>query len=305
MFTKLTGLPGLLAIFNNFVGWLDELVLKFPNVAGAIGVLILIITTLALLVGGLFLSIGLAGTLFIKMASATAVASDALLILRTLVVRFSAVSLWSWLASAATGFKAWTAAINTGTIPALLRLAKAVWAVNIAVLSNPVTWVVVAIAAVIAGLVWMYKHLAWFKNLVDLVFFALGFWLGVAIKGWKELINWIIEPFRLLFGLIAKVAPAVGQAFTAAWNSLPDVFKGVSASVKTIAFGQGSVAAPPGTDALKVLPHQNPPIRGGSATVKGVSKTNIHIGNIELPGVSNASDFVKQLQMLVGAHDGN
>lgn len=67
----------------------------------------------------------------------------------------------------------------------------AVWAMNSALLANPITWVVLALGALVAGLVYAYNNVTVFRNVVTAAFNAIktvvGAVVGFVTKNWKTL----------------------------------------------------------------------------------------------------------------------
>lgn len=72
--------------------------------------------------------------------------------------------------------------------------------------ANPIGLVITAITALVAGFVWAYREIGWFKDGVDAVLDALG-------TGW----NWLYEN---------AISPAI-DGIVIAWNWLADVFTAV------------------------------------------------------------------------------
>ncbi|MGW5877798.1 phage tail tape measure protein [Nocardiopsis terrae] len=82
------------------------------------------------------------------------------------------------------------------------------WLLNVALNANPIGLVVLAIAALVAGVVWAYKNVGWFKDGVDAAFSgiaAVGTWLWEkALKPtWDALVGalgWVRENLWALLG---------------------------------------------------------------------------------------------------------
>lgn len=127
------------------------------------------------------------------------------------------------------------------------------WAYNAALLANPIGLVVVAIvaaiaalAALVAGVIWAYKNLGWFKTAVDAVW--TGIQVGAKAVGaaamwlWKTVFvpaltgigtaamwvwNTVLKP---VFSGIMTVVRAVGAVFTWWWQNVTmPVFRGIAA----------------------------------------------------------------------------
>ncbi|PZE31767.1 phage tail tape measure protein [Curtobacterium sp. MCLR17_042] len=142
-------------------------------------------------------------------------------------------------------FGLWRGAVAVAT--------AAQWAYNAALLANPIGLVVVAIvaaiaalAALVAGVIWAYKNLGWFKTAVDAVW--TGIQVGAKAVGaaamwlWKTVFvpaltgigtaamwvwNTVLKP---VFSGIMTVVRAVGAVFTWWWQNVTmPVFRGIAA----------------------------------------------------------------------------
>jgi TP901 family phage tail tape measure protein len=71
----------------------------------------------------------------------------------------------------------------------LLKLIPAIWSFTLALLANPITWVVVGVIALVAGLIWLYRNFEGVRNAVKLVLYVLGYFLGALGKIGKEIGN--------------------------------------------------------------------------------------------------------------------
>lgn len=89
-----------------------------------------------------------------------------------------------------------------GTFITFLRATAipAVWSFTTALLSNPITWLVVGIAAVVAAIVLMITHWDWVKDVFTTV------------------VNWIGDRLSWVGDLVAGVASWIGQRFADAWQ---------------------------------------------------------------------------------------
>jgi hypothetical protein len=125
------------------------------------------------------------------------------------------------------GFIAWKVATVAYTI--------AQWAANSALLAFPGTWIVLAIAAVVAAVVLAYKHFGWFRNAVNWVVTALRaagqfitsyVWPVIKVMIALYLLPWIAAvmavraAWNALRGPVMAVIAAISGALTAAWNGI-------------------------------------------------------------------------------------
>ncbi|SDH68994.1 hypothetical protein SAMN05421505_12091 [Sinosporangium album] len=77
--------------------------------------------------------------------------------------------------AAAAATKQVAMAVATGVIRVATAAWTAVqWLLNAALSANPISLIVVAIGALVAGLVWAYNNVDWFRNVVDTAFKAIG-----------------------------------------------------------------------------------------------------------------------------------
>ena len=95
------------------------------------------------------------------------------------------------------GMRAWAAAEALVT--------AATWAMNTALLANPITWVVLAVAALVAGVVIAYQKFEWFRDMVK----SVWEWLK---KAWNFVTGgWVDDAAQSIFGapLSANVSHSV------------------------------------------------------------------------------------------------
>lgn len=96
------------------------------------------------------------------------------------------------------------------------------WALNAALNANPIGLIVIAIAALVAGVIYAYTHFTWFKNAVNAA------WRGIATaSSWAW--NTVIKPiFNLLKSYIVNI---VVPYFEFLWRIAKVVFQGVAGYV--------------------------------------------------------------------------
>ena len=128
------------------------------------------------------------------------------------------------IAAGIAGVVAFAATIWTGAVPALAAFAAGVWATTIALLANPLTWIVLGIVALIAALVLAVKH--WDKikavavGAIDAVRGAVQ-WAWNWIKGnWPLLASILLGPFGIVGALIWKFRDQILGAFREVWDWL-------------------------------------------------------------------------------------
>lgn len=116
-------------------------------------------------------------------------------------------------------------AMLTGVIPALTGVIASTWAWTAALFANPITWIVLGIAALVAAVVICWEKFAGFR--------AVIYTIWDTIKGFGQaIIDWIIAPFKAAGSLIAGLSGAVGKVFSGdmsgAWDSLKEGFGGAA-----------------------------------------------------------------------------
>lgn len=117
-------------------------------------------------------------------------------------------------------------------VTALPGLIAAVWSFTAALLANPITWIVIGIVALIAGLILLWK------NWDAVVVFIKGVWDSF-INGIIDGFNWIKDKISSLpIGfqlLIAAVFPFIGipMLIINHWDSIAAFFTGLWTKIKT------------------------------------------------------------------------
>ena len=109
----------------------------------------------------------------------------------TSMAKTAAISGVNALKSMATGLVGMAKQALTTASTALGPLITSVWSFTAALLANPITWVVIGIVALIAGIVLLYNKCEWFRNLVDNIVSAVGEKLGAALEVAKTVFHGI------------------------------------------------------------------------------------------------------------------
>ncbi|MFH8805473.1 phage tail tape measure protein [Streptomyces sp. NPDC017936] len=108
--------------------------------------------------------------------------------------------------------------------------AAAQWALNSALLANPYTWIVLAIVAIVAAIVVLWKKNEAFRNFVTAAWNTI---LGAIKKAW----NWVKNNWPLVLGILTgPIGLAVG-AITNYWDDIVKFFKGIPGRISKIASG--------------------------------------------------------------------
>lgn len=93
-------------------------------------------------------------------------------------------------------------------------------ALNLAMAENPIGLIVIAIAALVGGLIYAYTHFQGFRNVVNTVFNAVK---GVIVGAWHVI--------QAVWNALASAAEAVGHAFMVAFNAVAHTVQSVWAVI--------------------------------------------------------------------------
>lgn len=100
----------------------------------------------------------------------------------------------------------------------------ATWALNAAmiVLTSPITYVVIAIAALVGGLIYAYNHSEAFRNILGALWEAIKVGIGFFLK-WLNPIGLLVQGFKLLYekvGFFKDAVDSIVNVATGAWDAL-------------------------------------------------------------------------------------
>lgn len=105
-----------------------------------------------------------------------------------------------------------------GYTQALLKSVAAIWAQTTALLANPWTWVAVAIAAVVAGAILIWKN--W-----DKITEVMGEW-------WNNIQEWLVGFWSKCTEVFAAVSAVVQGWLTGFWNKTVETFTKIGDTIK-------------------------------------------------------------------------
>lgn len=149
-------------------------------------------------------------------------------ILAPIALGFAAVAAVTWLVTAATG--AYNAALVIGR-GAIVVASAAQWAWNAAMSANPIGIVILLIAGLVAGVIWAYENVGWFRDAMD----AMG---AVAVAVWETLVGWVQVVIGWLDNLLEPVGgiegamALVGSVGKSAFDGISGAIQGVIGWVK-------------------------------------------------------------------------
>jgi len=143
-------------------------------------------------------------------------------------VATSLVSLWTSLATARTVVYHGVMLLVRG---ATLLWSGAQWLLNAALNANPIGLVVLAIAALVAGVVWAYNNVGWFRDGVNFLWTKMkefGAWIASAFTA---TLNFLGDVFSNVWNWIKTTAVSVWSGiaafFSGAWSAFTAFFRGV------------------------------------------------------------------------------
>lgn len=106
------------------------------------------------------------------------------------------------------------------------------WLLNAALTANPIGIVVVAIAALVAGLIYAYRHSETFRNIVNAVGLALKTGFIAAVAAVKIAIAALVTAFRAVAAATSAAWAAIKAAVSAALNAVRSTVSGALITVK-------------------------------------------------------------------------
>lgn len=122
-----------------------------------------------------------------------------------------------------------TIAARTATIAssvATKAAAAAQWLFNAAMAANPIGLIVIAIVALVAGFIWAYKNIDWFRKGVDAIFRAVVSYVKFSVNLWLTI-------FRTWWAVFSGFWTAVGSFIVGAakkwWAGVNAVWRGIVA----------------------------------------------------------------------------
>lgn len=97
-------------------------------------------------------------------------------------------------------------------------MTAAQWLLNAAMTANPIGVIIMAIAALVAGIIWCYNNVEWFRNGVNSVCQAIGDFFSNLGQNISNAINWAVNGaigfFNGLKDTVWGIISAIGQFFS-------------------------------------------------------------------------------------------
>jgi TP901 family phage tail tape measure protein len=117
-------------------------------------------------------------------------------------------------------------------------VAVAQWALNVAMDANPIMLIVLAVAALVAALVYAYTHFTWFKNAVDGTFKAIGAgvtWALNFVKAhWKTILVLLTGPIGIAVAFIVSHWKQITSGLSNAYHATVAVGRSLVNWVKSL-----------------------------------------------------------------------
>jgi hypothetical protein len=111
-------------------------------------------------------------------------------------------------------------------------LTGAMWLLDAAMSANPIMLVVVALAAIAAGLIYAYNHSETFRKAVNDLWQAMQDIFGWVKDHWPLLLGIITGPIGLAAGLIIQNWDTIKSATTTAWTAIRDFLGSVWGTIR-------------------------------------------------------------------------
>jgi tape measure domain-containing protein len=152
--------------------------------------------------------------------------------------------------------------------PAIMAAVIATWAWTAALLANPITWIILAIGLLVAGIVWLIMNwdtavafiteiwggfITWITGVIDgfmgwwgpvwdgIASFFTGVWDGIvafAMAVWQFYIGWLIDIIVFLVQNWDQIWNRVGQIIRDVWNAIVNWLTGIIVQIIFWAIGQ-------------------------------------------------------------------
>lgn len=129
---------------------------------------------------------------------------------------------------------------------AMYAWVASIWAANVALLANPVTWIVLAIVALVAALIWVATQTTFFQD----VWTAMVGWITAVLDGffgwwnsfwagfssflsdtWNNIVLFVTTYINTVLAVITAVGAAISAVWNGFWNGIIGFFKGAWATI--------------------------------------------------------------------------
>lgn len=119
-----------------------------------------------------------------------------------------------WLADNTWAIATFAAVIGGTLVAAFVAWTASIWANTIALLANPITWIILAVLALVAAIVWIATQTEWFSDI------------------WEAVWGWIQETFATVKDWIENALEALAEVWDTIWNAIVAVAETVWNAIK-------------------------------------------------------------------------
>lgn len=167
------------------------------------------------------------------------------LVIATLIT-LGGLAIWSMLPTIVATLTSFGVILQGMATTILTQVVPAFISWGVAMLTNPITWIVVGVIALITALILLFTHLeevgAFFKS----VFGAIGDFVGGVVEGignafsglWETITGifsgigqWFGDRFQEAYNFVTSVFENIGNFFRGIWNKITEIFTGVGTAV--------------------------------------------------------------------------
>lgn len=156
---------------------------------------------------------------------------------------------------------AWRASAIASTV-ATHAMAAAMWLLDAAMDANPIGVVVLAIAALVAGLIYAYQHSEKFREIVDAAMRGVADAFGWVLDAASTVFDWLKEHWPLVLAILTGPIGLAVIAIVKHWDDIKSAFShGIQAAIDAVKaaagaiFGLGSWIVGKVVDGIKAAGH--------------------------------------------------
>lgn len=129
----------------------------------------------------------------------------------------------SWVRSTASMVGAKVAMVATTAATGIATAAQWLW--NAALSANPIGLIILAIAALVAGIVWVATQTTWFQTIWQAVWGAVVGYFNWVVGNYKAAAGFIVDATKWIADKISALPGLIGRAFSGLYNLLTWPFR--------------------------------------------------------------------------------
>lgn len=138
------------------------------------------------------------------------------------------------------GIKTLGIAIAESLWPALVEAAVATWSFTVALLANPITWIVIAIIALVAAIILIITHWKQVESFLRgawnaFIGWAKGIWNSIKdffVGLWNDVKNWFMSVWNSIVNWLKQMWQKEIEGWKLIWNKVKDFFTDLWNGVK-------------------------------------------------------------------------